>query len=72
MESKHIVRPLALLSALMSLLFAPSPAASNNSPVGAGTVCASGTCCPEANSYCNAGGPTHPNYYYATTGACGS
>ncbi len=68
MEAKTIARPLALLSALMSLLVLPSP--STSTPVGTDTVCATGTCCPEANSSCNAGGPTHTGYYYLTSGNC--
>lgn len=69
MEPQTIARPLALLSALTALFVAPSP--TPTSSIGASIVCAAGTCCPEPNSTCNAGGPTHLHYYYLSTGACG-
>ena len=69
MRVKTVAKPLALASALMSLFFAPAPAGSGNS-IGAETVCATGTCCPQTNSICNDGGTTEWQNRYHTTGSC--
>lgn len=69
MEPKTVARPLALMSALMSLFIAPAPSA--NTPVGADTVCATGTCCQQTDSICNDGGNNeHINRYYLSSGSC--
>lgn len=72
MEVRTLARPLSLLSAMVSLFFAPSHAASSNpTPIGTATVCATGTCCRQTSSICNAGGADQLDRYYAATGNCG-
>jgi len=71
MEAKTVARPLALLSALMSLMFAPAPSASSRTLLGESAVCATGTCCNQFNSICNDGGQTEfNNKYYLSSGQC--
>ena len=70
MATTTLYRPLALASALISLIFVPAPESARTS-VGSSVVCATGTCCLQLNATCNAGGPTHTGYYYQTSGACG-
>jgi hypothetical protein len=71
MNVTRIAKTLAALSALLSFVFVPGPSGSMASSIGTGVVkCNAGTCCQEAGSTCNAGGPVHENYYYLKDGNC--
>jgi len=72
MQPTTLAKPLALLSALTSLMLAPVPAKSASSMIGTTSVCATGTCCRQGGSFCNAGGADHPDYYYLASGSCPS
>jgi hypothetical protein len=74
METKTVAKPLALVSALTSLVFAPSPSrATEASNIGTAALCAEGTCCPQTTATCSDGGPvTHVGYYFQTSGPCPS
>jgi hypothetical protein len=62
-------RPLAVLSALMSLLTV-SPTKQGSTTIGATNVCATGTCCRQTGSICNAGAADEIDRYYLTSGPC--
>ncbi len=70
MEPRTAARPLALLSALFSLMIAPAPS-TTDSVVGARAVCASGTYCAEPTSICfDDRGNEYTNYYFTSGGLC--
>ena len=72
MDTMKVAKPIALLSAVLSLLFAPSPSEST-STLGTNKVCATGTCCRQPGSICNDGSPGDAvDKYYLTQGSCGS
>jgi hypothetical protein len=58
-------RPLALLSALMSLLTV-SPTKQGNTTIGTTNVCANGICCRQIGGVCD----TMMDYIYMTIGPC--
>jgi len=71
-NSTIVAKPIALLSSLLSLLVAPTPFDSTAGVVGTDVVCASGTCCQQVGATCNAGGPTHTDFYFKSEGMCPS
>jgi hypothetical protein len=70
MNPKKAAKPLAVLSALMSLMLVETP--SKAGVVGAGSACANeGTCCKQDGSICNDGSSNEQsNKYYKSSGSC--
>lgn len=66
MRTIVIAKPLALLSAVVSMAFAPASPPFLAQQVGTATVCANPTiCCPQVGSACHGGGKTYENYVYS-------
>lgn len=72
MKAKTAAKPLALLSALLSMMLVQGPTKAGNGALGAGTACANeGTCCAQVGSICNDGGSTELiDKYYKSAGNC--
>ena len=71
MEPLKAVKPLMLLSATAALLLAPA-ARAEQTPIGSGEACANGTCCTKGGSICEHAGHEHYDYYFLSSGSCGS
>lgn len=48
----------------------PVTLAHHGSTVSLNRACAAGTCCPESESICNAGGGDELDYYFKAGGSC--